>query len=91
VNRYTDAEWSARLEQAQTVIDDTGADMTSLALAEFIGEEAGVWTDRVYERLESMCPHDLALVVVVLLHQWATDEANRLWSAIHTMIPEDVT
>src|SRR6185503_3168619 len=90
VKRYTDDEWSKRLESAQATIDVVLADMTSIALAEGIHEDSGPWTDRVYERLEAMTPHDLALVVVVSLHERATEEANRLWSAIHTMIPEDV-
>ena len=34
---------------------------------------------------------DLALMVVLLMYEPTTDAANRLWSAIHTMTPEDVT
>ena len=87
---YSDAEWEQRLHQMRAVIQLTTDEMASIALSEMLGEDAGLWTDRVYARLESLPPRDLAVMVVILLHEAATDEANRLWSAIHTMIPEDV-
>ena len=88
---YTDAEWEERLRQMRAVIQLTTDEMASIALSELLGEDSGPWRDRVYERLESMPPRHLAVMVVILLHEAATEEANQLWSAIHTMIPEDVT
>ena len=88
---YTDAEWDERLRQMQAVIQLTTGELASLALSELLGDDSTPWNRRVYTRLESMPARDLAVMVVILLYGVATEEANRMWSAIHTMIPEDVT
>jgi len=81
---------SYRCFQAQQIIDATLQDMVSAALADTTGEDHQAWADRIYTRLEALPVRDLALTVVVALHEQATDEARRLWSGLWTAKPEDV-
>jgi hypothetical protein len=77
----------ARAREALNVID---GDITSYILADFTGENPQQWADRIYGRLGALHPRDLALMVVLLLHPAADEQAKRLWSGLHTMTPEDI-
>lgn len=75
------------------VIENVKHDLVTQHMAVAANEDVDLintWADRIYDRLEAMTPRDLALMVVILLNDAATQEANRQWSALHTMTPEDV-
>ena len=84
-------EFYRRCGHMAVVIEACRADLHCAALAHIADENGQDWADKVYDRLGAMTPNDLALCVVLLLHPQAEEEANREWSAIHTMTPEDVT
>jgi hypothetical protein len=85
-----EAVFHYRCARAREELDAVRADLVSYLLAAFTGVDSQQWADRVYGRLEATHPRDLALMVVLLLHPAADEQAKKLWSGLHTMTPEDI-
>lgn len=79
-----EAVFNFRCETMRRELAQVHADLVSVALTDLAGDNSQPWADRVYDRLQAMAPKDLALMIVLLLHREATDEANRLWSQLWT-------
>ena len=85
-----DEPWECTVARAHANIDATRADIAFARVAEHADEDHNAAWTRMWNRLADIDARDLAVMVADLLGPEGAADGDRLWSEIHTVIPEDV-